>query len=186
MCQHLGRILLLGLYIPIVKLLTSKSAKRYFVYGSTEFINTFLSLRDIRSWWTMIVAVVCQFGVGVKLLLAAVTVILLCPGKCLFSRWPKDPIFTGWHFPTESALILSLSCIPRYTHHILVKVSHKLLPSVAFSSTSLANKIFNPQYSQHNISIVWIAWHADSYQKSSLPKLPNERGGTSRGEYSSC
>ena len=53
-------------------------------------------------------------------------------------------------------------------HHVLVYVSHKLLPSIALSSTcaSLASQNFDLQYSQ-NIAIVLTEFHS---QESSVPK----------------
>ena len=67
---------------------------------------------------------------------------------------------TACNLSTELALKLTLSWIPRYMHHVLVYVSHKLLPSIALSSTSasLASQNFDLQYSQ-NIAIVLTEFH---------------------------
>ena len=100
---------------------------------------------------TVTVLVVCQFGAGVKLLVAAVTSVLIVSWEVLVLNVAKGASSTGRDLSTEFALKLSLSCIPRYMHHILVQVIRYHLSSKAFLSTctSWASQFCVLQYSQN-------------------------------------
>ena len=90
---------------------------------------------------------VSQFHVGVKCLVAAITIVLVVSWEVLVFHMVKGGLLRCWDLSTDLALELSLSCSPRYTHHVLIQISS----STVFFPTgaSLLSKFCVRQYSQN-------------------------------------
>ena len=89
---------------------------------------------------------ISQFTVGVELLVAAVTFVLIVSWEVNVLYVAQRLILWGWNLSTALALEFSLWCCPRHTFHVLVQVSHQLWPS---RSPSFASQFCVLQYSQN-------------------------------------
>ena len=94
---------------------------------------------------------VFQLCIGVKLLVATVTAVLVVSWEVLALHVAKGSNLRVCYLSTQLALKLSLSCIPRYMHPVLVQVSHRHLLSMTFFPTCafLVSQFCVLQYSQN-------------------------------------